>query len=68
MGLHKRDLTLLLLLQQYLGGVGTIHKNPKKQKNKVNYSIDSKKELIVLITNLRKVSFINSKRSRFYSV
>ena len=35
MGLHKRD--LYLLLQQYLGGIGSIYKNPIL--NKVNYSI-----------------------------
>ena len=52
MGLNKRDLTLLLLLQQFLGGFGTIHENPTL--NKVNYSIDSKKDLLVLISHLEK--------------
>nr|YP_009926600.1 hypothetical protein [Wolfiporia cocos]QNH92658.1 hypothetical protein [Wolfiporia cocos] len=65
MGLHKRDLTLLLLLQQYLGGIGTIHKNSKKQKNKVNYSIDSKKELLVLISHLEKYPLLTQKGADF---
>ena len=49
MGLHNRDLTLLLLLRQFLGGVGTIHEN--STLNKVNYSIDSKKDILVLISH-----------------
>jgi len=43
MGLHKRDLCLLLQLQQFLGGIGSIHID--KTFNKVNYSVDSNKDL-----------------------
>jgi hypothetical protein len=50
MGLHKRDLSLLL--QQFLGGIGSIHVNPLL--NKVNYSIDSNKHLMKLINHLDK--------------
>ena len=63
MGLHKRDLTLLLLLQQFLGGVGTIHENPTL--NKVNYSIDSKKDLLVLISHLEKYPLLTQKGADF---
>lgn len=59
MGLNKRDLTLLLLLQQILGGFGTIHENPTL--NKVNYSIDSKKDLLVLISHLEKYPLFTQK-------
>ena len=52
MGLHKRDLSLLLQLQQFLGGIGSIHVHPAL--NKVNFSIDSKKDLINLIIHLAK--------------
>jgi hypothetical protein len=66
MGLHKRDLSLLLQLQKYLGGIDTIHIN--QNLNKVNYSIDSKKEkrFIKYYYSYRKIPLINSKSCRFY--
>ena len=63
MGLHKRDLTLLLLLQQFLGGFGTIHENTTL--NKVNYSIDSKKDLLVIINHLEKYPLLTQKGADF---
>jgi len=39
MGLHKRDLLLLLKLQEYLGGIGSIYISPSLKK--VNFSVDS---------------------------
>lgn len=63
MGLHKRDLTLLLLLQQILGGVGTIYEYPTI--NKVNYSINSKKDLTNLINHLQKYPLLTKKAADF---
>lgn len=63
MGLHKRDLSLLLQLQQFLGGIGSIHIN--KTLNKVNYSIDSNKDLKNLIINLEKYTLLTQKKADF---
>ena len=63
MGLHQRDLTLLLLLQQILGGVGTIYEHPTI--NKVNYSINSKKDLTNLINHLEKYPLLTQKAADF---
>jgi len=52
MGLHKRDLSLLLQLQQFLGGIGSIHIN--NTLNKVNYSINSNKDLTNLLNVMGK--------------
>jgi hypothetical protein len=48
-GLDKRDLSILLQLQQFLGGIGSIY--TYSNRNKVNYSIDSIKDLIILINH-----------------
>ena len=63
MGLHKRDLTLLLLLQQFLGGVGAI--NEYSTLNKINYSISSKKDLTNLINHLEKYPLLTQKAADF---
>lgn len=47
-GLHKNDLALLQKLQQYLGGVGSIHPN----KDLYLYFIDSKEGLRNLINHV----------------
>ena len=66
-GLHKRDFPLLLQLQQFLGGIGSIYINPIL--NKVNFSIDSKKDLTYLFgASFRKIPVVNSKSCRFYFV
>ena len=56
-GLDIRDHYLLLKLQQYLGGVGFIYVYP--DKNRVIYSINSKKDLTLLISHLEKYPLIN---------
>jgi hypothetical protein len=64
LGLHIRDLSLLLQLQQFLGGIGSIYTNTAL--NKANYQIDSryaKERSNNLNYSFRKVSFINSKSS-----
>ena len=50
LGLHERDLSLILELKQFLGDIGSIQFN--SARNVVNYSIDSNKELIKLIKHL----------------
>lgn len=62
MGLH-RDISLLLQLQQFLGGIGSIYKNPIK--NMVNYIISSKKDLISLIIHLEKYPLLTQKGADF---
>lgn len=58
MDLHKRDLSLLLQLQEFLGGIGSIYISPTL--NKVNYSIDSKKDLrnptLRVVTNVVRLT------------
>ena len=63
MGQHKRDISLLLQLQQYLGGVGTIFTIPNL--NMVNYVIASNKELTSLIINLEKYPLLSQKAADF---
>nr|AYE93362.1 LAGLIDADG homing endonuclease [Termitomyces sp.] len=62
-GLHKRDLSLLLQLQQYLGGIGRIYKH--SSKNLVNYSVDSTKELINLVHHLENYPLLTQKGGDF---
>jgi hypothetical protein len=49
-GLHTKDLNLLCLLQQYLGGIGSIHL--ARNRYIANYSIYSIKDLNNLIFHL----------------
>nr|YP_010470477.1 LAGLIDADG endonuclease [Inonotus hispidus]YP_010691052.1 LAGLIDADG endonuclease [Phellinus igniarius]UVF37965.1 LAGLIDADG endonuclease [Inonotus hispidus]WBU93153.1 LAGLIDADG endonuclease [Phellinus igniarius] len=62
-GLHKRDLSLLLQLQQFLGGIGSIYKN--LALNKVNYSVYNKTDLKSLINHLEKYSLLTQKAADF---
>nr|YP_010555419.1 LAGLIDADG endonuclease [Ramaria cf. rubripermanens]UYR22167.1 LAGLIDADG endonuclease [Ramaria cf. rubripermanens] len=63
MGLHKRDLSLLLQLQKNLGRIGSIYINPNI--NKVNYSVNSNKDLTRLIINLDKYPLLTQKGADF---
>jgi hypothetical protein len=63
MGLHKRDLSLLLQLQKCLGGIGSIYINPTL--NKVNFSVDSNKDLTNLIIQLEKYILLTQKAADF---
>ena len=63
-GLHIKDLNLLLKLQQYLQGIGTIHKYPKQ--NKVIYSIDCNKDLQKLLIHFNKYPLISQKAADLY--
>nr|ADM35368.1 ND5 intron protein [Leptosphaeria sclerotioides] len=59
LGLHTKDLNLLCLLQQHLGGIGSIHL--AQNRDIVNYSIDSIKDLNNLIINLEKYPLLTQK-------
>ncbi len=62
-GLHKKDLNLLCLLQQYLGGIGSIHST--SNRDVVNYSIDSINDLNKLIVHLEKYPLLSQKAADF---
>jgi hypothetical protein len=59
MGLHTKDLDLLYLFQQYLGGIGSIHLD--KNLDIVNYSIDSVKDLNILIIHFENYPLLTQK-------
>ena len=63
LGLHIKDLPLLFKIQQSLGGIGSIHTTPAE--NKVNYSIDSKQDLLQLIDHLDKYPLLTQKKADF---
>ena len=62
-GLHTKDLNLLCILQQYLGGIGSIHS--ALNRDIVNYSIDSIKDLNKLIIHLEKYPLLTQKAADF---
>jgi hypothetical protein len=62
-GLHTKDLNLLCLLQQHLGGIGSIHL--ARDRDIVNYSIDSIKGLNSLIFHLEKYPLLTQKAADF---
>lgn len=62
-GLHTKDLNLLCLLQQYLGGIGSIHL--ASNRDIANYSIDSIKDLNKLITHLDEYPLLTQKAADF---
>jgi hypothetical protein len=61
-GLHTKDLNLLYLLQEYLGGIGSIHLG--RNRNIVNYSIDSIGDLNKLIFHFILFYFILKKKKK----
>ena len=63
LGLHTKDLNLLYLLQQSLGGIGSIHL--PKNRDIVNYSIDSIEGLNNLIFYLEKYPLLTQKAADF---
>ena len=62
-GLHTKDLNLLYLLQQYLGGIGSIHL--ARNREIVNYSIDSIEDLNKLNIHLEKYPLLTQKATDF---
>ena len=63
-GLHTKDLNLLHLLQQHLGGIGSIHL--ARNRDIVNYSIDSIEDLNKLIVHLEKYPLLTQKAADFF--
>ena len=63
LGLHIKDINVLCLLQQYLGGVGSIHL--ASNRDIVNYSIDSIKDFNNLIIHLEKYPLLTQKATDF---
>lgn len=62
-GLHIRDLGLLLQLREYLNGIGSIHIN--NNRDVINYSIDSNKDLKILINHFEKYPLLTQKAADF---
>lgn len=62
-GLHTKDLNLLYLLQQHLGGIGSIYL--ARNRDIVNYSIDSIEDLNKLIIHLEKYPLLTQKAADF---
>ena len=62
-GLHTKDLNLLYILQQYLGGIGSIHL--ARNREIVNYSIDSIEDLNKLNIHLEKYPLLTQKAADF---
>jgi len=58
-GLHTKDLNLLYLLQQHLGGIGSIHL--ARNRDIVNYSIDSIGDLNKLFFHFEKYPLLTQK-------
>lgn len=63
-GLHTKDLNLLCLLQQHLGGIGSIHL--ARNRDIVNYSIDSIKDLNNLIFHLENYPLLTQKAADYF--
>ena len=62
--LHSRDLSLLLELQEYFGGIGSISKN--KNRKEVIYSVNGLKDLTtVLIPHFEKYGLLTQKAADF---
>lgn len=61
LGLHNRDLSLLLQIRDFLGGIGNIYKSPQK----INYIISSNKELLILINHLENYPLLTQKGGDF---
>jgi hypothetical protein len=61
LGLHAKDLNSLYLLQQYLGGIGSIYS--VRSRPVVNYSIDSIEDLNKLIFHFDKYPLLTQKAS-----
>jgi hypothetical protein len=63
MGLHSRDLSLLLMFQQALGNIGKIYNYP--DLNKTNYIIHTKNDLTKLLLFLNEYPLLTQKAADF---
>lgn len=63
-GLHIKDLPLLQLIQEYFGGIGRIHEDPKKAR--AEFRVSSLEELItVILPHFNTYSLITKKQANF---
>lgn len=58
-GLHIKGLNLLSQIQEFLGGIGSLHLDPNKDR--VIFSVDSNKDLLKLIDHLDKYPLLSQK-------
>jgi LAGLIDADG endonuclease/NADH-Ubiquinone oxidoreductase (complex I), chain 5 N-terminus len=62
-GLHVKDLNVLYLLQEYLGGIGSIHL--ARNREIANYSVNSIQDINNLIIHLEKYPLLTQKAADF---
>nr|YP_009240533.1 LAGLIDADG endonuclease [Pyronema omphalodes]AMO66505.1 LAGLIDADG endonuclease [Pyronema omphalodes] len=62
MGLHTRDKMLLVRLQRYFKGVGSI----TKTQNMVRFRIASRKDLALVIAHFDKYPLITQKQADYF--
>lgn len=63
-GLHERDLDLLLQVQKFFGGIGSINKS--QNRDVVIYSVVGNKDLIsIIIPHFEKYSLLTQKAADF---
>jgi hypothetical protein len=64
MGLHSRDIALLLQLQEFFGGIGTIYN--KNTRHEVLYIVSKVSDLNErIIPHFNKYPLLSTKRSDF---
>lgn len=61
LGLHERDLSLLLQIKEFFGGIGDIYKSNKFN----NYIVSSNKELLILVNHLKNYPLLTQKGGDF---
>jgi hypothetical protein len=61
LGLHERDLSLLLQIKEFFGGIGDIYKSTKFY----NYIVSSNKELLILVNHLNNYPLLTQKGGDF---
>lgn len=64
LGLHKRDLPLLLQVKEFLEGIGKIYSS-NVNPDIINYSISSNKDLSILINHLKIYPLLTQKGGDF---
>ena len=61
--MHLRDILLITKVKDFFGGIGSIHIS--QPLNKVNYSVDSIKDLTRLIAHFEKYPLLTQKAADF---
>lgn len=63
LGLHIKDLVLLKKIQEFLGGIGSLHLD--NNRDRVNFSVNSIKDLLKLIDHLDRYPLISQKAADY---